>query len=92
MEEHSYREQDIARLPAFLSAAVYKLAHTLLARAGKCLFVPIRSMQYTAVLDEEEFIFVASQNKFWTARTPRGRISHRCARYRPPPPSSGGCR
>lgn len=65
MEEHFYREQEIVRLPAFLPAATYNLAHTLLARAGKCLFVPIRSLQYMAVLDAEEFIFVDSQNKAW---------------------------
>src|SRR5512143_3861845 len=65
MEEHFYREQEIARMPAYLSAATYNLAHTLLARAGKCLFVPIRSMQYLAVLDAEEFIFVDSQNRAW---------------------------
>jgi hypothetical protein len=65
MEERFYREPEIARLPAFLPAATYNLAHTLLARAGKCLFVPIRSMQYMAVLDAEEFIFVDSQNKAW---------------------------
>jgi len=65
MDERFYREQEIARLPAFLPAATYNLAHTLLARAGKCLFVPIRSLQYMAVLDAEEFIFVDSQNKAW---------------------------
>ncbi len=65
MEEHFYREQEIARLPAFLPAATYNLAHTLLARAGACLFVPIRSLQYLAVLDAEEFIFVDSQNRAW---------------------------
>jgi hypothetical protein len=65
MEERFYREQEIARLPDFLPAATYNLAHTLLARAGKCLFVPIRSMQYLAVLDAEEFIFVDSQNRAW---------------------------
>ncbi len=65
MEERFYREQEIARLPGFLPAATYNLAHTLLARAGKCLFVPIRSMQYMAVLDAEEFIFVDSQNRAW---------------------------
>ena len=65
MEERFYREQEIARLPDFLPAAIYNLAHTLLARAGQCLFVPIRSMQYMAVLDAEEFIFVDSQNKAW---------------------------
>jgi len=65
MEERFYREQEIARLPAFLPAATYNLAVTLLARAGPCLFVPIRSLQYMAVLDAEEFIFVDSQNKAW---------------------------
>jgi hypothetical protein len=65
MEEHFYREQEIARLPGSLPAATYNLAHTLLARAGDCLFVPIRSMQYMAVLDADEFIFVDSQNKAW---------------------------
>ncbi|MEW6118807.1 MAG: hypothetical protein AB1593_01815 [Pseudomonadota bacterium] len=65
MEERFYREAEIARLPGFMPAATYNLAHTLLARAGTCLFVPIRSMQYMAVLDAEEFIFVDSQNKAW---------------------------
>ena len=65
MEESFYREQEIARLPDFLPATTYNLAHTLLARAGTCLFVPIRSLQYMAVLDAEEFIFVDSQNKAW---------------------------
>lgn len=65
MEERFYREQEIARIPEFLPAATYNLAHTLLARAGTCLFVPIRSLQYMAVLDAEEFIFVDSQNKAW---------------------------
>ncbi len=65
MEERFYREQEIARVSAFLPAAIYNLAHTLLARTGSCLFVPIRSLQYMAVLDKEEFIFVDSQNKAW---------------------------
>jgi hypothetical protein len=65
MEERFYRDEEIIRLPGFLPAATYNLAHTLLARAGKCLFVPIRSLQYMAVLDAEEFIFVDSQNKAW---------------------------
>ena len=65
MEERFYREHEIARLPDFLPAATYNLAHILLARAGSCLFVPIRSLQYMAVLDAEEFIFVDSQNKAW---------------------------
>lgn len=65
MEERFYREQEIARLPDFLPATVYNLAHTLLSRTDGCLFVPIRNLQYMAVLDAEEFIFVDSQNKAW---------------------------
>jgi hypothetical protein len=65
MEESFYREQEIARLPGFLPAPTYNLAHTLLVHSGKCLFVPIRNLQYMAVLDAEEFIFVDSQNKAW---------------------------
>lgn len=59
MEESFYREEPIATEQRTLPAAIYNLAHTLLAQSGRdCLFVPIRSMQYLAVLDREEFIFV----------------------------------
>jgi hypothetical protein len=80
MQESFYREREIARTPAYLPASTYNLAHTLLARAGACLFVPIRSMQYMAVLDAEEFIFVDSQNKAsvelaWQHFRPQARAS-----------------
>lgn len=80
MEERFYREQEIARLPGFLPAATYNLAHTLLARAGKCLFVPIRSMQFLAVVDGEEFIFVDREGKrmielAWQRFAPQARQS-----------------
>ncbi len=52
-------------MPAFLPAVTYTLAHPLLAHAGNCLFVPIRSLHYMAVLDADAFIFVDSQNKAW---------------------------
>lgn len=59
VEETFYRRNEVARAPRSLPAATYNLAHVLLARAaGGCLFVPIRGMQYLAVLDNEEFIFV----------------------------------
>ncbi len=59
MEESFYRDAEIAREPCTLPAATYNLAHTLLAQSGQgCLFVPIRSMQYLAVIDHEEIIFV----------------------------------
>jgi len=59
VEETFYRRDEVARESRTLPATTYNLAHVLLARtAGGCLFVPIRSMQYLAVLDNEEFIFV----------------------------------
>ena len=49
-----------------LPAATYNLARILLAASpGNCVFVPIRSMQYLAVVDQEEIIFVDSQHKRW---------------------------
>ena len=63
MELRLYREEPILREPRHLPASVYNLAHLLLSRSilsgGKsCVFVPIRSMQYLAVIDQEEFVFV----------------------------------
>ena len=63
MELTLYREDPILRETRHLPADVYNLAHLLLARAiqsgGKpCVFVPIRSMQYLAVIDPEEIVFV----------------------------------
>jgi hypothetical protein len=59
VEETFYRPDEVAHEPRTLPATTYNLAHVLLARApGGCLFVPIRSMQFLAVLDSEEFIFV----------------------------------
>ena len=59
VEETFYRRDEVAREPRTLPATTYNLAHVLLAHAaGGCLFVPVRGMQYLAVLDNEECIFV----------------------------------
>ena len=59
VEETFYRPAELDREARTLPADLYNLAHLLLARAANgCLFVPIRSMQFLAVLDAEEFIFV----------------------------------
>lgn len=66
MEITCYRDSEVAREPCSLPAATYNLAHTLLARSPNgCLFVPIRSMQYLAILDEEEFVFLDGERKCW---------------------------
>jgi len=60
------REQAQARIDSALPAATYNLTRILLsASATRCVFVPIRSMQYLAVMDAEEIIFVDSQYKRW---------------------------
>jgi len=59
VEETFYRPSEIQRESRCLPADTYNMARLLLGRCGSgCLFVPIRSMQYLAVLDAEEFIFV----------------------------------
>lgn len=61
-----YRDAEVAREERRMPAAAYNLAITLLARSdNQCLFVPIRSMQYLAILDAEEFVFLDSLNKSW---------------------------
>lgn len=66
MEITCYRDLEIKREKRTLAAATYNLAIQLLARCEtKQLFIPIRSMQYLAIVDLEEFVFVDSQNKCW---------------------------
>lgn len=66
MEITCYRDSESAREPRFLPAATYNLAHTLLSRSATgCLFVPIRAMQYLAILDTEEFVFLDGARKCW---------------------------
>lgn len=81
MEESFYHEEEIAREPRTLPAATYNLVHTLLAQSGRsCLFVPIRSLQYLAVVDHEEIIFVDREGArmielAWQQFNPRARAS-----------------
>jgi hypothetical protein len=60
------REPPLLRTPSALPAATYNLTRILLAdSAAGCVFVPIRRMQYLAVVDAQEIIFVDSQYKRW---------------------------
>jgi hypothetical protein len=66
MEITCYRDRELASEPRYLPASIYNLAQTLLAgSADRCLFVPIRSMQYLAILDAEEFVFIDGERKCW---------------------------
>lgn len=81
VEETFYRPPELSREPRTLPAETYNLAHLLLKRAaGGCLFVPLRSMQFLAVVDGEEFIFVDREGKrmielAWQRFAPQARQS-----------------
>ena len=66
MEITCYRDQEVKREYHQLTASTYNLAMTLLARSvtGN-LFIPIRSMQYLAILDTEELVFLDGARKCW---------------------------
>ena len=66
MEITCYRDQEVSHESRYLPASTYNLAITLLTRsATRELFVPIRAMQYLAILDVEEFVFLDGERKCW---------------------------
>lgn len=58
MEIVIHRAEPLGSEARQLPAQTYNLAHTLLARSNGVLFVPIRSMQFLAIIDAEEIVFV----------------------------------
>lgn len=81
VQESFYRGNPLKTEARDLPWQTYNLAYTLLKKSGEAsLFVPIRSMQYLAVLDAEEFIFVDSivgraVSIAWRGFKPSGRKS-----------------
>lgn len=66
MEITCYRNPEFSREARTLPAATYNKTRTLLARCPSgCLFVPIRSMQFLAVVDAEEIVFLDGNSKCW---------------------------
>ena len=66
MEITCYRDSAISREHRQLPAATYNLALTQLARSATGnLFIPIRAMQYLAILDNEELVFLDGERKCW---------------------------
>ncbi len=64
MEIVCYRDQELLREQRQLSAANYNLARILLTRsASGVVFLPLRAMQFLAILDEQEFVFIDSERK-----------------------------
>lgn len=59
MRETFYRGQEIARTRRSMPARTYNLSRILLARSPDAfVFVPIRSMQYLAIVEAGEFNFL----------------------------------
>ena len=80
--ETFYRpDEELGRESSSLSASLYNLARLLLRQSGEgCLFVPVRSMQYMAVFDEDECIFVDGHDRreialAWQAFRPAARAT-----------------
>lgn len=80
MKFELHRGAELRREPRQLPGALYNLAHTLLARSGGVVFVPIRSMQVLAIIDRQEIVFVDGQTKHvvaaaWQRFAPRNRAA-----------------
>jgi hypothetical protein len=68
MEITCYRNHEVAREPRQLPAPTYNSALLLLEHSKDgVVFVPIRGMQYLAVIDREEIIFLDSEHRSWVA-------------------------
>ena len=53
------RDEEIERRPTFLPSDLYKkLRHLRTLQGREALFIPLRSLQYLAVVDDEEVFFV----------------------------------
>lgn len=66
MELICYRNPEVASEQTLLPAATYNQARALLARSATgSVFVPLRAMQYLAILDAEEFVFLDGNSKCW---------------------------
>lgn len=64
MEITCYRDQELLRENRHLPAATYNLAIKLLAHSPTGnVFLPIRAMQYLAILDEKEFVFIDGEKR-----------------------------
>jgi len=87
-KEFFYRTRELKREKRALAATVYNRSRILLYRSGeKALFVPIRSMQYLAVVDQEEIVFLdgAVSRSDIVLAWQNFRASERCALDQPVP-------
>jgi hypothetical protein len=65
VRETFFRPEEHSRERSALPADIVNSMRTLLNRGGgSCLFVPIRSMQYQAVVERDEIVFVDAQGGY----------------------------
>ncbi len=84
--ETFFRPQEVAREASTIPATLYNACQRLLRRIGAdCLFVPIRSMQYQAIIDRDEIIFVDSQGGYAHQDGQGGRLIRIAWVPKPPP-------
>lgn len=80
MEITVYRDPPLAREARTLPAATYNLVRLLRAHSEGTLFVPIRALQYLAIVDAEEMVFIDSLSRnrveiAWRAFRPQARTA-----------------
>lgn len=78
MNRHSetfFRSPELKRIAWTLPAEIYNRSRWILNRVNNsCVFVPIRTMQYLAVIDREEIIFIDSAGGYRTQNQQGGRL------------------
>ncbi len=82
--ETFFRPEAVARRPWTMPAPLFRLCQQALRRSpGRCAFVPIRSMQFQAVIDAEELIFVDALGDYRIQGGEGGRVILLAWRPRP---------
>jgi hypothetical protein len=77
VRETFFRPPEHSRQSSALPADLYNALQLLLkGQTGSCVFVPIRAMQYQAVVEREEVIFVDSQGGYAHQDGEGGRLIH----------------
>ncbi len=75
MQETFFRPPALVESPWTIPAEMYNRAQLLLRRGQRdCVYVPIRSMQFQAILDRDEIIFIDSQGGYCVQDGQGGRI------------------
>ncbi len=86
VSEVFYRPPERQRRDWTMPLPLYRLARRLLHRSDTgCVFVPIRTMQFQAVIDREEVIFVDAQGGYMVQDGTGGRVVQLA--WQPSPPA-----